>query len=319
MTDNNEIIHVHNEEELPISNPYQSIDKLVEEFLAQHDVRKSSRDRYRKSLKQFLDWAQGRDIVQITRESLLEYKESLHIAKKSTKTIGAYLVAIRLFYEYLDQKYDIKNVAKGIHSPKQENKFEHNALTEDQCTQLLEHYKKAGNIRDYAMINLMLRTGMRTIEISRALIEDIGKKDGADCLFLHGKGRDDKKEFVLLTAKALELLKEYLATRGAYNPSDSLFISESNNGKGTSISTKTISSVAREGLDAIGLYGKDGYTAHSCRHSAGSIMLTKGVPLDQIKKVLRHKNVSTTLGYVTMAEEKKRIQDAPENTLDDAF
>lgn len=316
--DNNGIIRIDGED-VPERNPYKGLDKLVEEFLAQHAVRKSSRDRYRKSLKQFLNWASGKQIQQITRASLLEYRDTLFEEGKSALTVGAYLVSVRLFYEYLYQEYDIKNVAKGVASPKRSNKFEHKALNEDECGRLIDYYKEKGNLRDLAMVNLMLRTGMRTIEIIRADIGDIGSIGGKRCLFLHGKGRDDKKEYVLVTDKALDPIKDYIKTRENFKDSDPIFVSESRNGKGTRLTTKTISLTLRTGLDAIGLRGKDGYTAHSCRHSAASIMLTRGIAIDRVRGVLRHHNIATTMGYVAMADEKKRIDESPESALDDAF
>ncbi|MEK6881255.1 MAG: tyrosine-type recombinase/integrase [Nanoarchaeota archaeon] len=319
MQDNGEIIHISgdNTPELPELKKEDSVEILVEQFLAQHDVRKSSRDRYRKSLKGFLKWIKGKKIEQITREYLLEYKEMLLAKGKSTMTVGAYLVSIRLFYEYLYQEYNIKNIAKGVASPKRTNKFEHKPLTEEQSSKLLEYFKD--NLRDYAIINLMLRTGMRTIEIVRSNIGDIGEIGGKRCLYLQGKGRDDKKEYVLTTDKTLNPIKEYIKARPNFKEDEPIFISKSKNNFGERLTTKTISLIARTGLDAIGLKGKDGYTAHSLRHTAASIMLSRGISLDRIRSVFRHKNMSTTLGYATMADERKRIEESPEAALDDAF
>jgi len=301
----------------------KTVEGLIEEFLSQHSVRKNSRDRYRKSLKQFLIWTKGRNISQINRAAILDYKEDLLNKtledgnKMSPLTVGAYLVAVRLFYDYLNQEYNIKNVAKGI-KMKRSNKFERAALNEEQCAKLLLHFESEGDLRDYAIVNLLLRTGMRTIEIVRANIEDVSQIQGKNCLFVQGKGRDDKKDFVLLTEKALLPIKSYIAERGVIAPKDPLFTSTSNNNRGERLTTKTISTLVKSGLIAIGLSGKE-YTAHSCRHSAASIMLDRGESLERVQEVLRHTNSQTTKGYVHKANEKRRIEESPESSLDNAF
>jgi integrase/recombinase XerD len=317
---NNDIIILDNNE-LQNNNDL-NLERLVDEFLAQHSVRKNSRDRYRKSLRQFLNWFKGKNADQITKASILEYKEHLMDEKLSPLTIGAYLVAIRLFYVYLEEEYGIKNIAKNIASPKKENKFKKRALSEAEAAKLLDHFRPTPenkmSLRDYAIINLMLRTGMRTIEVVRANISDIGLIDGVKVLFLHGKGRDDKSEHARINDKALEPLRLYIESREGCSQDEPLFVSEYSGGRNHALTTKTISRLAREGLDAIGLTGKE-YTAHSLRHTAGSIMLARGVALEHVKSVLRHKNISTTLGYVHMADEKKRMEENPEGKLDDAF
>lgn len=294
-----------------------SLEKLVKEFLNQHDVRTNSRDRYEKSLKQFLNYFKTKQVNQITRAAILEYKDSLLSSGKSPLTVSAYLVSVRLFYDYLNMEYNVKNIAKGI-KVKRSKKFERSALTEEEAHRLLIHVKDNGNLRDFAIINLLLRTGIRTIESVRANISDVGEVQGKRCLYVHGKGRDNKKEYVLLTDAALDPLKEYIATRENVKPGDPLFISESNNNLGQRLTTKSISAIARNGLDAIGLNKRE-YTAHSLRHSAGSIMINQGISVERVREVLRHTNIDTTLGYVHKANEARRINESPESSLDSAF
>ena len=172
----------------------------------------------------------------------------------SSLTVGSYLTVVRKFYEWTEANKIYPNVAKGIKTPtlKQENKFKKQPLLPKQATALLKHFKKQSK-RDSAIINLLLRTGLRTIEVVRANIEDITFKGDQRVLLVHGKGRDEKDAFVILTDKAFKPIESYLEERGRANIKEPLFTSTSNNSKGKRLTTRTISQIAKEGLKAIGL------------------------------------------------------------------
>lgn len=70
---------------------------------------------------------------------------------------------------------------------------------------------------DFAILNLMLRTGLRGIEIVRANCRDIQTKAGVDVLYVQGKGRASKDNFVVLTPKALSPIAAYLEKRSNVN------------------------------------------------------------------------------------------------------
>ena len=63
-------------------------------------------------------------------------------------------------------------------------------------TQKLNSNEQLIALRDFAMLNLMLRTGLRTIEVSRADIKDITRKKGRRILKVWGKGHSEKDDFV---------------------------------------------------------------------------------------------------------------------------
>jgi len=67
--------------------------------------------------------------------------------------------------------------------------------------------------RDYALINLLIRTGLRTIETIRADVGDIRQASGETVLSVQGKGRDEKDELVILTPPSLNPIREYLTAR----------------------------------------------------------------------------------------------------------
>ena len=164
----------------------------------------------------------------------------------------------------------------------------------------------------------MLRTGLRTIEVVRANVGDITFKGDKRVLLVWGKGHSEKDDFVVLTEKAYEPIKEYLATRKAVKAGEPLFTSNSRQNFGERLTTKTISSLCKEGLRAIGLDGRE-YTAHSLRHSTAVAILKHGGNIVDVQEVLRHSSIDTSQIYTESVKEELRLENAPESVLDAAF
>ena len=147
---------------------------LVARFIAEEDIAQSSRALYSRTLTQFFLWMErtGRlplfALKQIDRTDILSYKDSLQQAGLSPLTIGSYIVVVRKFFTALETYKIYPNIAKGIKSPKKEKGFRKAHLTEAKTTELLSYSRENNTLRDFAIINLMLRTGLRTIEIGRA-------------------------------------------------------------------------------------------------------------------------------------------------------
>ena len=304
----------------------EELQTLVRTFLASLDVKESSRKLYGRTLKQFFVWVEktGRNLSTMTRADIAAYKTYLETdLKLSSLTIGSYIVSLRKFYEWVEAEALYPNIAKGIKTPSRSQTFEKGYLSEGKSKELLSHYEGI-SLRDYAIVNLMLRTGLRTIEVSRAEIGDICFMGEKRVLKIWGKGKTEAEKgkgynFVVLTDKTYSPIKNYLeaARRGAKDR-EPLFTSNSHQNLGSKLSTRTISGLCKEGLKAIGLDGKE-YTAHSLRHTTASLLLEQGVNLIAVQHVLRHSSVNTTQVYTKLKERELRIREAPEMALDQAF
>ena len=297
----------------------QRIEELVDRFIEAQDVKQSSKLLYRRTLKQYFNWVESKSYLlsEIARPQLLEYKEELLSSGMSSLTVGSYITSVRRFYEWTEANKYYPNVAKGIKTPKRKQQFKKQPLLPDQATALLSYYKDKA-LRDYAIVNLLLRTGLRTIEIIRANVEDITFKGSQRVLLVQGKGRDERDNFVLLTDKAYQPIAEYLATRGNVNSSEPLFTSTSNNSKGERLSTRTISKIAKEGLKAIGL-DERAFTAHSLRHTTAVNILRAGGSLETAQFTLRHSNPATTQIYTATLNEERRLQNSGEALIDSLY
>ena len=169
--------------------------------------------------------------------------------------------------------------------------------------------------RDYSIIALMVTGGLRDIEAARANIEDLKQLGGSTVLYLQGKGRDERTDYVKVVPAVEKPVREYLKTRPNAKSQHPLFTSLSNNSRGRRLSAKSISSIVKGRLLAAG-YNSDRLTAHSLRHSAVTLSLMGGLPLDEVQQFARHKNISTTQIY---AHNLERAKNRSEDTIAEAI
>jgi integrase/recombinase XerC/integrase/recombinase XerD len=169
------------------------IDELVDSFIASQDVKLSSKLLYRRTLKQYFNWVtkKGYLLSEIARPEILEYKDELLLSGMSSLTVGSYITSVRRFYEWTEANKYYPNVAKGVKTPKRKQQFKKQPLLPSQATELLNYYQDKA-LREYAIIGLLLRTGLRTIEVIRASVEDITYKGSQRVLLIQGKGRDEE-------------------------------------------------------------------------------------------------------------------------------
>lgn len=293
----------------------------VASFIATQDVKESSRSLYTRTLSQYFGWLESTGriarFISLTRQDVLEYKDSLLASGLSALTVGSYITSVRKFYEWAEAEKLYPNIAKGIKTPRRKQAFKKQHLTDAKSGELLQHFQDL-SLRDYAIVNLMLRTGLRTVEVVRADVGDITYKGERRVLLIWGKGHTEKDDFVVLTDKAYEPIRAYLSTRKGVKAGEPLFTSTSHQNRGERLTTRTISSICKDGLKAIGLDGKE-YTAHSLRHTTAVAILKHGGAITDVQEVLRHTSPATSQIYTESVKEELRLERAPESVLDSAF
>lgn len=298
-------------------------DQLIDRFMANQDLKPASKNRYRKSLRVYFNWVKesGYELGDIRYEQLLIYKAWLFNQKTkdgtlfSSFTISAYINALKSFYKWANSIGLLFNPAGSLKAPEKEKggKFEREPLTAEQAKKLLEHFSLSSP-RDFAICSLMLRCGLRTIEITRLDVEDVQFKSDKRILMVQGKGKDRKDRYVLLSDKAFIPLNNYLNGR----TTGVMFTSESITGVAGRLIPGTISKIIKKGLRAIGINHKK-FTAHSLRHTAGTTAIKAGASIGQVQDMLRHADSKTTEGYLKTILEENRLKNSAEGLLDDAF
>nr|CDL65535.1 unnamed protein product [uncultured bacterium] len=311
-----EIVKIGGQEITTTSTAPATWREALATFVASQDVKESSRNLYARTLKLFFEWTEqeGKVLATLTQIDLLAYKDSLFARGLSSLSVGSYLTSLRKFFEWAEANKIYPNIAKGLKTPKRKQQFVKQHLTDEKSRELLDHFKEQ-SLRDYAIVNLALRCGLRTIEIVRANISDITLRGGKRILKVWGKGHDVADDFVVLTDKTYLPIKEYLATRPKAKANEPLFSSDSHRNTGERLTTRTISGLIKGGLKSIGLDSRE-YTAHSLRHTCATTILKHGGTLMDAQHVLRHTTPTTTQIYLESIKEELRIENAPESLLD---
>ena len=308
---------------------------VIELFTASQDRTPATRDLYARTIAAFFAWVfdSGRTVSELTSADIIAYKEYLFRDGKTSLTVASYINSIRRFYTWAESRKIYPNVAAEVHAPSRKQEFKKQPLTVKKVAELLR-YASTLSPRDYAIINLMARTGLRCIEVTRANIGDIVYKtvgdDNRRVLLVQGKGRADKDNFVILDADAFEPIADYLRTRKGEPSNAPLFASTSNHTakaehhehdtdyNARRLSTRAVSSTVKHALQAVGLDSHE-FTAHSLRHTVGTNILRAGGTLEQAQMTLRHTNPATTEIYARMALQERRFTDGGESLISNLY
>lgn len=271
---------------------------VFDDFLSFIDATAKSIETYKRALRQFIKYLQLRGITAPTREDVLAFREDLKQNHKPT-TVQAYIVAVRLFFKWTDQRGIYKNIADNIKGAKISREHKKDYLTTKQIKAVLSGIDTTTlqGLRDYAIMSLMITGGLRTIEVSRADLEDLRALGDNTVLYIQGKGREEKTDYVKLAEPVERAIRNYLKAVGQRDNKSPLFTSTSNNSTGKRLSTRTISGIVKTHLKNAG-YDSDRLTAHSLRHTAGTLNLLNGGSLEETQQLLRHSNINTTMIYL---------------------
>lgn len=287
---------------------------LLKKFLEYLDASEKTVQTYTRALRQFFKFLYENNITQPQRADILAFRDNLKDKGRKPTTIKSYIVAVRLFFQWTNQEGLYPNIADKIKGAKLDHAHKKDYLTVDQIKDVLNGIDTSTltGARDYAIIVLMVTGGLRTIEVSRADMDDMRNVGNSPALYIQGKGREEKTEYVKLPLQVFKAIGRYreMLTKQY----DVLFVSTSNNNKGQRLTTRSISGIVKRRLKEAG-YTSNRLTAHSLRHTAGTLNLMNGGTLEETQQLLRHSNINTTMIYLHHLEREnnqseKRIADA---------
>lgn len=189
---------------------------------------------------------------------------------------------INAFYTWLvNNDYISKNPCANIKPIKYEKNTRH-FLTAVQMESLRTKCKTE---RDKAMIEFLYATGCRVDEMVNVKLSDINTDTKEVELF--GKGK--KHRISYLNARAIVALDNYLRIRKG--ESEYLFVKSKK--PHDKLSTRQIESIVKE----LGALANVDVTPHVIRHTTATDAISRGMPIEQVQKLLGHEDISTTLIY----------------------
>lgn len=283
---------------------------LLSRFVQFIDAKPRTVQTYNQALRRFFDFLRSRGVVQPTRGDVLAYKEHL-VATLKPNTVQLYVVAVRQFFRWAAQEGLFPNIADNIKGARQDHTFKKDPLTTNQARQVLKTIDRTTvqGSRDYAMLLLMMTTGLRCIEVARANVEDFRPSGDNMVLYIQGKGKDDRSTYVKVERPVEKALREYMTAAGPLNDKQPLFVSLADKNHGQRMTTRSVSRIAKTRFVDAGL-NSSRLTAHSLRHTAGTLNLLNGATLEETKDLLRHAKLDTTMIYSHHIDRAKNKSEA---------
>lgn len=214
------------------------------------------------------------------REYLAEYQKRNNCTNVTIDNIRR---NISSFFSWLEEEdYILKSPMRRIHKIKTKTVVK-NVISDEGIEKLRDNCQE---IRDLAIIDLLYSTGIRVGELVNLNIDDIDL-DGRECV-VYGKG--DKERRVYFDAKAKVHLKNYIESRNDEN--EALFVTLDSPHARLKISGVEIR------LRQLGKrLNLDRVHPHKFRRTMATRAIDKGMPIEQVQKILGHSQIDTTMQY----------------------
>ncbi|MBR2401612.1 MAG: tyrosine-type recombinase/integrase [Lachnospiraceae bacterium] len=272
-------------------SPEKADEQLIKDFLAAKSLEGCSERTlayYEKTIKRMLGKV-SKGIKAITTEDLRAYLSQYQAESRVSKvTIDNIRRNLSSFFSWLeDENYILKSPVRRIHrvkvstSVKETYTDEELEMLRDNCTE----------VRDLAMIDLLASTGMRVGELVRLNRDDIDFTERECVVF----GKGDKERVVYFDARTKIHLQSYLNERVDSNPA--LFV-----GLRFPYARLQIGGVENrlkqmgENLNIHKVH------PHKFRRTMATVAIDKGMPIEQVQKLLGHEKIDTTLHYAMVKQ-----------------
>ncbi len=279
-------------------------------LLAERRISKNSFTAYSKDILQLLDFLS--DIHKSVEDcELADLKRFLKYLKRSdlkAKTIARKISSLKLFYQFLHDRYGLENIAKSLVFPKIE-KILPSYLTESEITKLLKNANKDQSpkgIRNKVMLYLLYASGMRVSELINIRIDQIEFDTG----FIKLEGKGGKERTVPLPKNILDLLlfyienirKKIIGKRGG-DRFNYLFIGKYQN-KIKPLTRQSLWIILKKMLIDAGI--TKNISPHSLRHSLATHLLKGGANIRSLQLLLGHEQITTVQIYTHLEKSHLR-------------
>ena len=259
---------------------------MIESFISSKQIEGCS-DRTIKYYKEIIDKFNDsfdKSIKKITTEEIRSYlSDYKEMSTCGSTTIDNIRRVLSSFFSWLeDEDYIIKSPIRRIHRIKTPTTVKE-VLTDENLEKLRDECE---NIRDLSLIELLISTGMRVGELVNLNISNLNFEDRS-CIVL---GKGNKEREVYFDAKTKLHLKEYISKRTDTN--DALFVSLREPHQRLSISG--IELIVRNlGVNT----NINKVHPHKFRRTLATMAIDKGMPVEQVQKLLGHVKIETTMHY----------------------
>lgn len=235
-----------------------------------------------------------KNVCEIETNDLRFYLSNYQNTRNSSKvTLDNIRRIMSSFFSWLeDEDYILKSPVRRIHKVKSTQVVKE-TLSDEHLERLRDH---CSHTRDLALIDLLISTGIRVGELVTLNRSDIDFTE-RECIVL---GKGDKERQVYFDAKTKIHLQQYLSTRTDTNPA--LFVSLQ-----APWDRLSIAGVERF-LSKLGEKSQVAHVhPHKFRRTMATMAIEKGMPIEQVQKLLGHAKIDTTLHYAIVNQTNVKI------------
>ena len=236
----------------------------------------------------------SKGIAEITTNDIRQYLSEFQAKNNSSRTtIDNIRRIFSSFFSWLeDEDYIVKSPVRRIHKVKSEITVKE-TISDEQLETLRD---SCSEIRDLALVDFLVSTGVRVGELVKINISDINFNE-RQCVVL---GKGNKERTVYFNARAKIHLQNYLSSRIDTNPALFVSLSKPN-------SRLTISGVETR-IRGLGKEANIGRIhPHKFRRTLATMAIDKGMPIEQVQRLLGHCKIDTTLHYAMVNQNNVKI------------
>lgn len=209
---------------LPPPDPEQTLQSWVEDLRADDRARGTIR-RYRSAILGFLAWYQAVEhrpliLAALTPIALVGYRNFLQrTERRATSTVNGQMSALRAWCAWLtEHRYLDTNPARRLKLVGRQDASKREGLSDNEVNALLRQAQVSREgTRNYAIVQVLLQTGMRLEECSQLAFADIEFGERSGRITIRG-GKGNKARIVPLNTSARRALAEYLAPHLSCDP-----------------------------------------------------------------------------------------------------
>lgn len=236
----------------------------------------------------------GKGITHITTNDLRSYLTNYQTERKSSKvTIDNIRRILSSFFSWLeDEDYILKSPVRRIHKVKTAVTIKE-TYTDEALETMRDH---CDSLRDLALIDMLASTGMRVGELVLLNRDDINFEERECVVF----GKGSKERMVYFDARTKIHLQNYLAQRTDSN--NALFVSLKAPYERLQIGG--VESRLRELGKRLSL---PRVHPHKFRRTLATMAIDKGMPVEQLQRLLGHQRIDTTLQYAMVKQSNVKI------------
>jgi integrase/recombinase XerC len=283
--------------------------ELVERFaqeLRDNDMSASTVNGYRRDVELFLRWlyaieGEEADVRRVTTTIIAAYRHALlHRQRLKATTVNRRLLALRRFFRWTTRRGKTRaNPSTEVKTVRIQKRLQPRGLRRSQVQALLRAagLSKRHGKRNYALVQLLLQTGVRTCELVDLLVGDVTlRARSGELLIRNGKGM--KQRAIPLNAAARRGLADYLAIRREPAADEPLFLTERGSGMVERTARATLASIAARARieEPVG--------PHTLRHTfALNYLEAHPGQLVELATLMGHESLDTTAVYTRPSAE----------------